>query len=151
MYRLTVGSSINLADLTYQNICHLPLEILFRQVGGDVDSRLILTWLIDFNLSTRTCSVLEAGAAVLVIDTSPLIWCTSVTEVTCSSSSKLEYVVFNCGTTTNSTDLSYQNTCHSPLCLTTQPHCLSSHLQFQMIFGSPTVSSNKLLSCWLPE
>ena len=28
------GSSINLVDLTYQNICHLPLEILFGQVGG---------------------------------------------------------------------------------------------------------------------
>ena len=54
-----------MVHLTYQNTSHSPLEILFGQVGGDVDSRLILTWLIDFNLSTRTAP--EAGAAVLVI------------------------------------------------------------------------------------
>ena len=36
-----------------------------------------LGWLIDFNLSSRTSSDLEA--AVLVLNTSPLIWYTSVT------------------------------------------------------------------------
>ena len=115
----TFGSSINLGDLTYQNVWYLPL------VSGDVDSRLILRWLIAFNLSSWTYSGLEPE--VLVLNTSPLI--TWVTELARSSSN---IYLWNWWSTISLPAISNHLvfTVRKDVWLIDPPQCVSSHLWY---------------------